>query len=214
MANKKGKLELAIQQLNNAQRNLFQADLPIQLQLKCSRIIDSMINDIVDAEVEMMNEKKTDYKSTCAYFMGSHEIDAEGVAYSAEPDDNVTLCLVEKAKKGGNTLIYGIDVVSHPEVAGPALMFYVNERYVHNQEVWEIDCKFVSINELLNDFIKQSEEEEENKIRDQKALYYELAIEFLEGIREAAIEDKEYDSADIIELTINELKDIKNKEVN
>lgn len=47
--------------------------------------------------------------------------------------------------------------------------------------------------------------------RDEKAIYYELAIEFLEGIRDAAIEDKEYDSADIIESVINELKDIKNK---
>lgn len=51
-------------------------------------------------------------------------------------------------------------------------------------------------------------EEEEKR---QKALYYELAIEFLEGLREAAIDDKEYDSADIIEVVIDELKDIKNR---
>lgn len=55
------------------------------------------------------------------------------------------------------------------------------------------------------------DEQEEKRIRDQKALYYELAIEFLENVKDAAIEDKEYDSVNIIELTINELKEIKNK---
>lgn len=58
MANKKDKLELAIQQLNNAQRNLSQADLPTHLQRKCNNIINEMISAIVDAKVEMMNEKK------------------------------------------------------------------------------------------------------------------------------------------------------------
>lgn len=58
MANKKDKLTLAIQQLNNAQRNLFQTDLPDYLVLKCINMIDEMIEAIVDVEVEMMNEKR------------------------------------------------------------------------------------------------------------------------------------------------------------
>lgn len=52
---------------------------------------------------------------------------------------------------------------------------------------------------------------EEARIREKKAFYYELAIEYLDNIREAAIEDKEDDDIEIIEIVINELKYIKNK---